>query len=71
MSPEQARLYNSYTAQCDRYGGLTEEDIVLPYHLQKGGLVKPDTRGWSTTLASGNDEQVGIEHGQRRSGLTQ
>lgn len=35
VSPEQARLYNSYTAQCDRNGGFTEEDIVLPYHLQK------------------------------------
>lgn len=39
VSPEQARLYNSYTAQCDRYGGLTEEDIVLPYHLQKSRLL--------------------------------
>lgn len=33
VSPEQASLYNSYTGECDRYGGLTEVDIVLPYHL--------------------------------------
>lgn len=39
VSPEQARLYNSYTAQCDRNGGFTEEDIVLPYHLQKSRLL--------------------------------
>jgi len=31
----QAQIYNSYTGQCDRSGGLTEEDIVLPYHLLK------------------------------------
>ena len=32
-SSELAMLYNSDTGLCDRHGGITTSDTILPYHL--------------------------------------